>query len=129
MRDERFGRLRIAADGGAARTENARLFKTDLLPGIAEVLHVIKIDTGDNGDIGVDDINCIQTPAQSHLEDHCIQTGIRQKLHDRQRGEFEISKRHLTARRLDLFETAAQCGIARDLAIDARSLIEMQQMR
>ena len=125
------GRLRIGTDRGATGTEDMRLFPADLLARIAEILLVIQVNAGEDRAVGIDDVDRIQAPAQTHFEHSAIETRGGEQREHRQGGEFEISEQNgriAQTRRLDLRKGAGQRGIADLGAGDARAFVESQQV-
>jgi hypothetical protein len=70
-------RLRIADDGRPAGAEDAGLLEADGLARLAEVFHVIEIDRGDDGAIGIEGVHRIEPPAQADFEDQHLDAGRR----------------------------------------------------
>ena len=80
----------------------------------AEVLHVVEVDAGDDGAVGIDDVDRVEPPAQADFEDRHVERRRGQQAHDRQRRELEIGERHVLARRFDALEVRHQrVGLAR----------------
>src|SRR5690606_159848 len=63
----------VAADRRLARTEDAGLFKGDLLARVAEKIHMVEIDAGDDGAIRIVDIDRIETAAEADLENDDVE--------------------------------------------------------
>ncbi|MNI42643.1 hypothetical protein D3C73_969430 [compost metagenome] len=104
-------------------------FEADFLAGIAQPVGVIKVNAGDDGAIGVDDVDRVQAAAQAHFQHDRIQARLRKQAQDGERGEFEVRQRDFTARRLDSLELGDQVAVRGNLAVDAGALIEIDQVR
>ena len=105
------------------------LFEADLLAGVAQVILVIQVHAGDDGAVGVNDVDGVQPPAQPDLQDDRIQGRLREQAHDGQRGELEIGQTDIAARGLDRLELGDQVGVRGNLAVDPRPLVEIDQVR
>jgi hypothetical protein len=81
-------RLRVAHDRGPAAAHDVRLFPADALAIRTQVVHVIEIDAGDHGAIGVDDVDHVQATAKADLENHDIGLHLCQRVEDGQRSEL-----------------------------------------
>ena len=60
---------------------------------VAQQRRVVQIDAGDDGAVGVDDVDRIQPPAQADLQNHHLQPAATHHVQNGQRGEFEIGQR------------------------------------
>ena len=129
MLDQARRRLGIAADGRIAGAENARLLAADGLARGAEKIHVIEIDAGDDGDVGLVDVGGVEPPAEADLEDDGVERLRGEDLPRRQRAELEIGQRHVAARRFDPREALAQRGVVDRPPVDADALVVIDQMR
>ena len=56
---------------------------------VAEIVGVVDVDAGDDGAVGIDDVDRIEAPAEADFEHSASSGRLRQQPHDRQRGEFE----------------------------------------
>jgi hypothetical protein len=72
---------------------------------------MVDVDAGHDRHVGVDDVDGVEPSAQADLQDHDIEPGAGQQVHDRQRGEFEIGQRDLATAGLDGVECLHQGGI------------------
>src|SRR4051812_22326530 len=59
----------LADDGGTPCPGDAGFLPTDAVAVAAQPVLMIQIDRRDSGDIGVDDVHGIQSPAQANLDD------------------------------------------------------------
>ena len=122
----------IADHHRPAGAHDAGLLAADALAVRPQEFHMVDVDAGDDGAIGVDHIGGIQPPAQAHLENRHIQPGLAHQPQDGQRGELEIGERHfraLHARLLHGLELRQQLDGLHDLAAHAAAFLEMHQMR
>ena len=100
-------RQRLGDDGRLAGTKNMRLLKADFLARVTQIILMIEINAGEDGAIGIDDIDRIEPPAQTHLQNHAIGRIVHENQQSCERCKFEIRqcnwlRRH--PRRLDLGE-------------------------
>src|SRR3989338_1034468 len=73
---QRLRRLKIATQGRLARAEDAGLLEGDRLTGITQPVGMIDADTGDQSDIGIQQIHCIQPAAKADLQHQSIQPSL-----------------------------------------------------
>ena len=106
-------RVAIGADRHAARAKDARLLAADRLAGGAEIVDMIDRDGRDDGDIGVDDVHRVETPAQAHFEHHRVDPRAREQPQRGQGPEFEVRQRGAFAHGLDRGKRFAQFAVAR----------------
>ncbi|MNS89742.1 hypothetical protein D3C72_1237630 [compost metagenome] len=95
-------------------------------------VHVIEIDTGDDGAVGVDDIGGIEPPTETDFQNGDIQLGQAQEAQNRQRRELEIGQRdfwRLQPRYFYCFKMRNQICGRHDLAPHAAALFKMHEMR
>ena len=83
-------RHRVADDHRLAGAHDAGLLAANTFARGAEVFHVVQVDAGDHGAVGIHDVDRVQPPAQPHFEDGHIQPGQGQQPQDGQRGELEV---------------------------------------
>ena len=50
----------------------------------AEVLDVVDVDAGDDGAVGVEDVDRVEAAAEADLEDHQVERRRREQARDRQ---------------------------------------------
>ena len=123
------GRPGLADDGRASRAEDAGLLDRDRLAGVAEILLVVEIDGGDDGDIGIDQVDRIEAPTQTDLEHGHVEGRLREPLECRQCREFEKGQRDIAAHCIDAPESVDD-GLVTGLdTVDDHALIEAEQMR
>jgi len=97
---------------------------------------VVEVDAGQDGAVGVDDVDGVEPPAQTDFEHHGVQPLRSQQRQNGQRGEFEITQAHRlpcrvggVAGTLDGSKMRQQrIGLHR-LSVNAAALLEMHQMR
>ena len=89
---------RVAHHHGTAWAHDAGLLKANRFAVRSEQLHVVKVYAGDDGAVRVNDVDCIQSSAQAHLQNHHIKAVVRQHIQNRQAGELKITQRHRLAR-------------------------------
>lgn len=80
-------------------------FDRDRLAGVAEILLVVEIDGGDDGDIGIDQVDRIEAPTQTDLEHGHVEGRLREPLECRQCREFEKGQRDIAAHCIDAPES------------------------
>src|SRR5439155_15388687 len=83
-------RIGLGADGDAVRAKDARLLASDVLPRGAEIVHVIEVDRGQHGHVGVDDVHRVQPPTQPHFQDEQVQSGAGKKPERGEGTELEV---------------------------------------
>ena len=84
----------VADDDGAAGAHNAGLLTANAFAVGAQNFHVVEVDAGDDGAIGVDDVGRIQPAAQADFQDHHIEVAAHHDFEDGEHGEFEVAQRH-----------------------------------
>jgi hypothetical protein len=127
VRDEARRRIGIAVDRGTSATEDARLLEADRLAVVAEEGLVVEVDAHDDGDVGVDDVDRIEPPAEAHLEDEPVDLGVR-KSPARERAELEVRERRVATRRFHALEAADELVVAASDAIDAHALVVAREV-
>ncbi len=105
MGEQRFRRSGLGADDRTSGAEDARLFARDVLARRSEIVHVVEIDAGDDGDVGVDDVDRVETAAQAHFEHDGVGRGGGEEPQCGERAVLEIRERNLGARVLDRVES------------------------
>jgi len=100
-----------------------------LLAVVAQPFDVVQVHAGHDGAVGVDDVDRVQASAQPHFQDDHVQRRLREQPQDGQRGQLEIGQRGIAAGRVHGGELSGQGGIAGGLAVHARPLVEIQQVR
>ncbi|CUI74551.1 Uncharacterised protein [Achromobacter xylosoxidans] len=129
MVQQRLRRHRVGAHGGPAGTVDMGLLEADLLARVAEIVDVVQVDAGDDGTVGVDDIDRVQAAAQADFQHHGVQPRLREQAQDRQRGEFEVRQRSVAAGGLDRGELFDQGLVRGDLAVDTGAFVEIDEVR
>jgi hypothetical protein len=66
---------------------------------------------------------------ETHLENGHVEARLRHQVNDRQRGEFKVGQRDFAARRFHGVECIDQRFVAGHVAIDARALVEVEEVR
>ena len=85
-------RIEITTQGRLARTEDPGLFKGHGFAGIAQVFDMIDTDTGHQCQVGIHQIDRIQSPAQPDFQHYGIQLGTLKQPEGGQRTHFKISQ-------------------------------------
>ena len=106
--DERARRIDVAADHRSPGPEDAGLLAADGLARRPEVVDVVDADAGDDRDVGVDDVDRVEPPAEADLEDRQVGLRAREEPERRQRAELEIRERDAVAHVLDRVERASR---------------------
>ena len=75
--------------GGA---HDSGLFVADLLQRIAQVVGVLNANAGDDTEVCIDDIDCVQAAAEAHLEHRDVHRRSFEQVQGRQQGKFEIGQ-------------------------------------
>ena len=78
---QRMRRGVLPKNGRLARAENARFFLADLLYAVAQIILVIQIHAGNNGAIGVKNIDRIQPSAQAYFQNHHVHLVLPENIH------------------------------------------------
>ncbi len=89
---------------------------------------MIQADVGDHGQIGIDDIDGIQPPAEPDLQHYGIQPGTLEQPERRQRAHFEIGKGNLATSRFDHGKRFAKLCVARFTTTQQDTLVVAQQV-
>src|SRR5213080_4058317 len=63
------GNIWLGTDCGLPASENSCLLQSDHLARIAEIIHMIEVDTGYHRAISIENIDCVQSSAQPHFQD------------------------------------------------------------
>ena len=92
MVNDALRRHRIADDDWLAGAHDAGFLQADAFAVIAQKFHVVKVNAGNDGAIGVQDVDGIQPPAQTDFQNHHVKLGVGQQLQDGQGGEFKVSQ-------------------------------------
>ena len=141
MVNHRLRRHRIAHNRWPACAQNPRFLAPNALAVWAEVFHVIQINAGDDGAIGIDDVHRIQPPAQPHLQNHHIQLPrLRMATHHQQKGqggELKVSQadfrlvfsEFLASSPFHICASCYEIGSVCALPTNPAALQEMHQMR
>src|SRR5574337_1929048 len=122
-------RLRIADHDRAPGAHDAGFLAADVLAVRPEQFHVVEVDAGDDRAVGVDDIHRVEPPAEADLEDRRVGPGARDRVEQRERGEFEECQGNIAASALHALEPCYQIGSIRDFAADPQPLLESDQVR
>src|SRR5690606_38472363 len=85
-------------------------------------------DAGNDGAVGVHQIDRVQAPAQSDFQYRYIQLAFFEQHQSGQRRVFEITQGDLAARAFDLMELIDDVLVARLLAINPDTLIEVDEV-
>ena len=85
-----FGKLLSDHDRGV-RLQNAGLFTGNFAQGVTEEIFVVKINGGDDGDRGRENICGVETAAEAHFENCEIHSLLREIFHGHGRDALEIS--------------------------------------
>ena len=65
---------------------------------------MVDLDRRDDRDVGVDDVDRVEPPAEADLEDQRVELRAREQPQRGERAELEIGERHVAARGLDRVE-------------------------
>ncbi|MNT37065.1 hypothetical protein D3C72_1731830 [compost metagenome] len=90
---------------------------------------MIASDAGNQRYIGIDNIDRIQAPAQTHLKHHGIQRRLFEQPERGQGAGLEVGQRSLAAGSFDSGKRFAQLLISSVFAIDLHPLVVTQQVR
>ncbi|MNH14352.1 hypothetical protein D3C79_739430 [compost metagenome] len=90
---------------------------------------MIDSDAGNQRYIGIDDIDGIQAPAQTHLKHHGIQRRLLEQPERRQGTGFEIGQGSFTASGFNGGKRLAQLLIGGFLAVNLHTFVVTQQVR
>ena len=95
----------------------------------AEPVAMIEIDRGHHRDVGIDDVDGVEPPAQADFEHDCVGLSVREYQQRGQRVELEERERLCTARRVDALERRHQRRVGDFDAVDGNALVVAKQMR
>ena len=125
-------RGRIGADGRLAGAEDACLFAADGLAVGTEPVHVVERHAGDNGDIGLIDVDRIEAATEADFENRDFHLGFGKHFPGGQRAKFKVGQRHVAgsdAGGLNPDKGSAQALVVDRLAVEADTFVIGQQMR
>src|SRR5690606_38378877 len=125
---QRGWRNGVRTDGRPAGTEDMRFFPTYFFSGIAQILRMVNVHTGDNGAIGIHEVDRVKPPAQAHFHNGDIYALFAEKHQRSQGGVFKVAERCITACVLNDVELLNDGAVASRLAIEAYSFVEVDQM-
>jgi hypothetical protein len=108
---------------GAPGAEDPGLLDGNRFARVAEVLLVVEIDGGDDGDIGIQQIHRVEAPAQADFEDRDIERGVVKQAHRGQGRELEARCRHARHRWHGIADASSPHAVNDD------ALVETEQMR
>ncbi len=126
--DQCLRRIGIGADRGSAAAINVRLLPADLVARVAQKIHVIEIDAGDDRAIGVEQIHRIEPSAQPDFEHGRIEFRSSKQPRRGERPHLEVGERHVATRRLDCLERVDQLLIGRFAPVDPHPFVVTQQV-
>ena len=98
---------------------------------MAQKLHVVEVNAGDDGAIGVDDVDGVQPPAQAHFQNHHVQRRARDDVQNGQGGKLKVGQRHrvpLGARSLHCGKPGNQGFGLHHLALQTQAFFKMHQV-
>ena len=90
---------------------------------------MIQTDAHHHGDIRIDDVDRIQSPAHADLEYPGVQLRRLEQQQGRQGIELKKRQRHGAARRFDFLKRGHQCGSAGMSIMNANALAIVAQVR
>ncbi|MCY1528981.1 hypothetical protein D9M68_641050 [compost metagenome] len=122
-------RIEITAQSRRACAKDTGLLESHGFTGIAQPVGMIDTDTGDQGKIGIDQVDRIQAPAQPHFQHHGIQGRALKQPKGRQGAHLEIGQGNLATRSFDRSEGLAQFGVAGFDAGNLYTFVVTQQVR
>jgi hypothetical protein len=128
-RDDARRRLGIDADRRTPSTQDAGLLTTDALAVVAEPRRVVEVDRRQEREIGVDQVDRVETATETDLEQHGVRRGVGEHHQRSQRGVLEVGQPHVASRGLDPCERGAQRRVVDRHAGQAHPLVKCQQMR
>jgi hypothetical protein len=111
-----------------AGAQNARLFPRYLVQAVAQPGLMVKCDTGDHRNGGIDNIDRVQTTTETHFKHGDIHAAGTKNKQRRQGGELEITQGYLTPRRINLRQRTANCSVVNIGPGHPDTLIETLQM-
>ena len=79
-------------DQRAVRAQDAGLFARDEGDGVAEPLHVVERDVGDDGEQRLDDVGGVETAAHAHFEDGEIDLRLGEGFEGDRGQHFEVAR-------------------------------------
>ena len=124
-----FRRGFIAEKCGPVAAQDAGLLDRNLIDRVAEPLLMLERYGGDQADIGIDDIDRIQTAAETHLENPDVGRGGTESVQGCQRAELEIRQGCVLAGSIDLFELCDEPVVRNVLTIDAHAFVVTHEVR
>lgn len=119
----------VDANGRTTGSINSRLLEADFFATVAQVVHMVEIDAGNDRDVGIEYVHGIEPPAKAHLKNGHIDASIDEPGHRAQCAEFEVGQRNVVACRVDPFEGSDEFSVACLPAGDPHAFVVAQQMR
>ena len=113
----------------AAAAHDAGLFAPDRLAIRAQPFLMIQIDRGDHGNVGIDQVYCIEAPAHAHLEHRNVDVARLEHQQRRQGAGFEPGQCRITTHALDPRKRAYQFDVVDRHAVNANPFVVGQQVR
>src|SRR6185437_13025404 len=87
-----LGNIRLRTDCRLPPSEDSCFLESNFFPRVTEIIHMVEVDACKHRTIGIKNIDCVQSPAESHLQNRDVHLGSAEQLHRSQRSEFEISQ-------------------------------------
>ena len=128
MRDDAGGYVTIAANRRPSRAHDAGFLAADLLPGRSQPLLVFEGYRSNHGDIGIQQIDGIQPPAHTDLQNPQFDGIVPEQLQSGQSTEFEVCQRGVAARLIDIFKRPAQGSVGDLRAINPDAFVVSDQV-
>ena len=122
----------VAYHHRAAGAHDAGLLPADGFAVVAQQFHVVEVNAGDDGAVGIDDVDGVQAAAQAHFQNRHIQTRIAHHVKNGQGAELKVGQRHRLALHTGAFHggKAGHQRIRRHrLTVQPQALFKVHQMR
>jgi hypothetical protein len=130
--EERLGWIRIGTQRRLSCAKNTRFLKTDAVAIGAQPVGMIKRYCRHNGDIRFVGIDRVKPPAQTHLENDGLDTGLSKNLPCGQCAKFKIGQCYvagLLPRSFDPGKSRTQDLVARRYTVQANAFVIHHEMR
>ena len=117
-------RIRVSDDTGLPWSCNTCLLDRNQLAAISQPVRMIESNTGDNAEIGVDNIHRIKASPESDLQHLNINVPLPENPERSQRGDLEIGQANGRTRLFNRLKRGDQLSILDLEVVDANSLIK-----
>lgn len=120
--------VELANDGGDVWFDDACFFGGDELEGIAEDVHMVVADVGNDGEVGGDDIGAIKASSEAGFDDCDVDLLFDEVVECHGDGDFEEGRFYGVDERLDALYEPGDIVFCDHLAVDADAFAEVVEV-